>query len=118
MDHLLLLAQAVQVVVPLRVGRGIQKKVLQAMAIGRRAVASPQGFGGIRAGPGRDLLVAAGPEETARLAGEVLDGDHPGPDREARRARSQNHDRAATLQRLDGLTLTSRDAVGLRKANA
>lgn len=54
------LAQAHVVVAPLRIARGIQNKVLEAMAMGRPVVASPQAFEGIDAEPGRDLLVADG----------------------------------------------------------
>ncbi|MDT9597754.1 TIGR03087 family PEP-CTERM/XrtA system glycosyltransferase [Sphingosinicella rhizophila] len=47
------------VVAPLQVARGIQNKVLEAMAMGRPVVASPAAFEGIDAVPGRDLIVAA-----------------------------------------------------------
>lgn len=45
-------------VAPLRVARGIQNKVLEAMALGVATVVSPQALEGIAAEPGRDLLVA------------------------------------------------------------
>ncbi|MEA1013568.1 TIGR03087 family PEP-CTERM/XrtA system glycosyltransferase [Sphingosinicella sp. LY1275] len=58
------------VVAPLRVARGIQNKVLEAMAMGKPVVASQPAFEGIEALPGRDLLVADDPVEavTALLA--------------------------------------------------
>jgi sugar transferase (PEP-CTERM/EpsH1 system associated) len=52
------LAAASVVVAPLQIARGIQNKVLEAMAMGRPVVASPGAFEGIDAVPGRDLLVA------------------------------------------------------------
>ena len=46
-------------VAPLRIARGVQNKVLEAMALGKLVVASPQAAEGIEAEPGRHLLVAA-----------------------------------------------------------
>ncbi len=60
------LAAADVVVAPLRIARGIQNKVLEAMAMARPVVASPAAFEGIEAQSGRDLLVAETPEEEAR----------------------------------------------------
>jgi polysaccharide biosynthesis protein PslH len=59
------LTDADVVVAPLRIARGIQNKVLEAMAMGRPVVASPQAFEGIDAEPGRDLIVADGPQAEA-----------------------------------------------------
>ncbi len=97
------LAHAALAVAPLRIARGIQNKVLEAMALARPVVASPQAFEGVRARPGRDLLVADGAAETARLVGAVLDGAHPGLGARARAAVAAGHDWAATLRRLDRL---------------
>ena len=52
------LAAAAVVVAPLRIARGIQNKVLEAMAMARPVVASAGAYEGIDAVPGRDLLVA------------------------------------------------------------
>ena len=95
------LAHAAVAVVPLRIARGIQNKLLEAMAIGRPAVASPQAFEGVHARPGRDLLVADGADEMARRVAEVLDGAHPGLGAAARAAVVAGHDWAGTLLRLD-----------------
>ena len=46
------------VVAPLRIARGIQNKVLEAMAMARPVVASAAAFQGIDARAGRDLIVA------------------------------------------------------------
>jgi sugar transferase (PEP-CTERM/EpsH1 system associated) len=60
------LAAADVVVAPLGIARGVQNKVLEAMAMARPVVASPAALEGIDAEPGRDLLVADDP------AGAVL----------------------------------------------
>jgi sugar transferase (PEP-CTERM/EpsH1 system associated) len=52
------LAAASVVVAPLKIARGIQNKVLEAMAMARPVVASSGAFEGIDALPGRDLMVA------------------------------------------------------------
>jgi sugar transferase (PEP-CTERM/EpsH1 system associated) len=59
------LAAADVVVAPLGIARGIQNKVLEAMAMARPVVASPAAFVGIDAEPGRDLLVADGAQAQA-----------------------------------------------------
>jgi sugar transferase (PEP-CTERM/EpsH1 system associated) len=66
------LARAAVVVAPLRTARGIQNKVLEAMAMGRPVVASPQAFEGIDAEPGRDLIVADGPQAEAEAVSALL----------------------------------------------
>jgi sugar transferase (PEP-CTERM/EpsH1 system associated) len=59
------LAAASIVVAPLRIARGIQNKVLEAMAMARPVVASAGAFEGIEAVHGRDLIVADSAEEQA-----------------------------------------------------
>ncbi|WBO24121.1 TIGR03087 family PEP-CTERM/XrtA system glycosyltransferase [Sphingomonas abietis] len=66
------LTQADVVVAPLRIARGIQNKVLEAMAMGRPVVASPQAFEGIDAEPGRDLIVADA-EQAAAVSALLAD---------------------------------------------
>lgn len=56
-------AKAHIVVVPLRIARGMQNKVLEAMASGKAVVVGKAAMGGIHAEPGRDLIVAESPEE-------------------------------------------------------
>lgn len=51
-------------VAPLRVARGIQNKVLEAMAMGKAIVASPQAMAGVQAS-GEAVSIAAGYDETA-----------------------------------------------------
>lgn len=66
------LAAADVVVAPLRIARGVQNKVLEAMAMARPVVASTAAAEGIDAQAGRDLLVAANAEEEARAIIDLL----------------------------------------------
>jgi sugar transferase (PEP-CTERM/EpsH1 system associated) len=66
------LAAADVVVAPLRIARGIQNKVLEAMAMARPVVASPAAFEGIEAEPGKHLLVPEGAEATAEAISALL----------------------------------------------
>jgi glycosyltransferase involved in cell wall biosynthesis len=95
------LAAAAVCVAPLRIARGIQNKVLEAMAMARPVVCSPQAFEGVRAVAGRDLLIAQDPGDWAARIIEVLDGGHPGLGTRARRAVEAGHDWAVTLRALD-----------------
>jgi glycosyltransferase involved in cell wall biosynthesis len=63
------LAAAAVAVAPLRIARGIQNKVLEAMAMARPVVASSAALEGISATPGEHLLVADAAED---MAGAVL----------------------------------------------
>jgi hypothetical protein len=49
-----------------------------AVAMARPVVATPEAFAGLRAVPGRDLLVGADAASLAAHAGDVLAGRHPG----------------------------------------
>ncbi len=97
------MARADLVVAPLRIARGIQNKVLEAMAMGRPVLASAAAFEGVRAQPGRDLLVADEPEAVAALALEVLAGAHPELGARARLAMERGHAWSHTLRGLDAL---------------
>jgi sugar transferase (PEP-CTERM/EpsH1 system associated) len=59
------LAHAACAVAPLRIARGVQNKVLEAMAMARPVVASTQAAEGIRAEAGRDYILALGEAEFA-----------------------------------------------------
>jgi sugar transferase (PEP-CTERM/EpsH1 system associated) len=60
------------VVAPLRIARGIQNKVLEAMAMARPVVASPAAYEGIEAEPGGELVVAEGAAATAEAIRRLL----------------------------------------------
>lgn len=67
------LARATLAVCPMRYAVGIQNKVLEAMAMGTPVVATPPVQGGLRAVPGRDLVIAAGAEAFAEAVLRLLD---------------------------------------------
>lgn len=56
-------AKAHIVVVPLRIARGMQNKVLEAMACGKAVVVGKKAMGGIYATHGRDLMIAEEAQE-------------------------------------------------------
>jgi sugar transferase (PEP-CTERM/EpsH1 system associated) len=66
------LAHAAVVAAPLRLARGIQNKILEAMAMGRPVVASAASAEGIDAEPGRDLLAATDASDFAERVDALL----------------------------------------------
>jgi sugar transferase (PEP-CTERM/EpsH1 system associated) len=60
-------------VAPLRIARGIQNKVLEAMSMAKTVIVSPQALEGIKATPGRDLLLADGAAAFAAAVNAALD---------------------------------------------
>jgi glycosyltransferase involved in cell wall biosynthesis len=56
-------ARAAVAVVPLQIARGLQNKVLEALAMGKPVVASPPALGGLKAEPGVHLLAARSRDE-------------------------------------------------------
>jgi sugar transferase (PEP-CTERM/EpsH1 system associated) len=56
-------ARASVTVVPLRIARGVQNKVLESLAMGKATVVSPPPLEGLRAAPGEHLLLARSPAE-------------------------------------------------------
>jgi sugar transferase (PEP-CTERM/EpsH1 system associated) len=98
-------------VVPLKIARGLQNKVLEAMAMGKAVVCTSQSLEGIRASHGVELVVA---DEEAAFAAEVVSllGQ---PERaaelgrQARRCMERGYSWEANLAQLD--TLLKPDAV-------
>ncbi|MHC4402529.1 MAG: TIGR03087 family PEP-CTERM/XrtA system glycosyltransferase [Planctomycetota bacterium] len=66
------LTEATAAVVPLRVARGLQNKVLEAMAMGRPVIAAPQALEGIGATPGTHVCRAVTPEEWVDHLGRLF----------------------------------------------
>lgn len=62
------IAHATVAVAPLRIARGIQNKVLEAMAMAKPTVVSEQALEGIAATPGKEILLAT---DAAGFAGQV-----------------------------------------------
>lgn len=80
------------VVAPLRIARGIQNKVLEAMAMGKAVVASPEAAEGIDACHGREFMIAGGAAGQADAVVALLHD-------EARRKRMELDARAAMTAR-------------------
>ena len=72
------IAHADVVVAPLRTARGVQNKVLEALAMARPVVATPRALEGLRADPEMQWLSGEKPTQLAALCLRVLDGQHPG----------------------------------------
>lgn len=89
------------VVAPLRIARGIQNKVLEAMAMEKPVVVSPQAAEGIDAQDGIHFIIAPRPEEEASAVLALL----AKPERAAAMGRAA---RARVIERYDwGATLAS-----------
>ena len=65
-------------VAPLQIGRGIQNKVLEAMAMGVPVVATPQAREGLDSCADDEILTATTPADFAAAIGRVLDRAMPG----------------------------------------
>jgi len=97
------LAAADVAVAPLRIARGIQNKLLEAMAMALPVITTPEAFEGVQAVPGRDILLASGVGETVQRIAEVLDGRHAGLGSAGRHAVENSHQWAVTLRPIDRL---------------
>lgn len=94
-------------VAPLRMARGLQNKVLEAMAMRVPVVASAEAHQGIQAQADRDLLVADGPEAFARAVLRIL-RDPRVRERYAGAGRAcveKNHNWSTLLSRLEDLVV-------------
>jgi len=86
------LAHAAVVVAPLRIARGIQNKVLEAMAMARPVVASAACAGPIAAAPGQELLAAeTADDHVAQIAFLLADPVHADNIGRAARRRVREH---------------------------
>ncbi|HJZ56097.1 MAG TPA: TIGR03087 family PEP-CTERM/XrtA system glycosyltransferase, partial [Gemmataceae bacterium] len=65
-------ASAAVAVVPLRLARGIQNKVLEALAMGKPVVAAPPALVALAAVPGEHLLAATTPAEWVEALGKLF----------------------------------------------
>src|SRR5262249_13191723 len=81
-------------VVPLRIARGIQNKLLEAMAMGRAVVASPAAAEGLRADAAGAIRIAADPAAMALEIVAILQSRHRAAElgRQARAYVEQEYD--------------------------
>jgi sugar transferase (PEP-CTERM/EpsH1 system associated) len=90
-------------VAPLRIARGVQNKVLEAMSMAKPVLASPQAMDGLEF-PGSYPLVAGEPEEWLALADELVATDrHGGLGQSLRSWVLEHHDWDGKLERLRSL---------------
>lgn len=88
-------------VAPLRVARGIQNKVLEAMAMEKATVVTPEAIEGIEAEIGTDVLVAQGATDFAdRVTGLLTGGDAAVIGAAARKQVLRAHGWPASYQKL------------------
>ena len=94
------LAGAAVAVAPLRIARGVQNKVLEALAMGKAAVASPQALEGLGLESGTHVLAASSADEWAGAV--VPPAGRPGPAAAARDRRAAARRGASPLGDLPG----------------
>jgi hypothetical protein len=99
------LARAALTVAPLRIARGTQNKMLEAMAMGVPVVASSLAAGGVDALPDQHLLTADTPQEQCEAILRVLaDPSERARLAQAGRARMLSHHAwSSSMHRLDGV---------------
>jgi sugar transferase (PEP-CTERM/EpsH1 system associated) len=103
------LAHASLVVAPLRIARGIQNKVLEAMAMEKIAVVSPQAMAGISARSGQELVVASGESEfVSKVLALLENGSDAGIGGAARNRVLEGYSWERSLARLDRLLIRTR----------
>jgi glycosyltransferase involved in cell wall biosynthesis len=112
------LAAADVVVAPLRIARGIQNKVLEAMAMARPVVASREAAEGIDASNGKHFLIAADPaEEVEKVAALLADPERAQRLGRAARARMEERYRwSETMKDLPTLLFGQRGDASVRAA--
>jgi sugar transferase (PEP-CTERM/EpsH1 system associated) len=98
------IAAATVVVAPMDIARGVQNKILEAMAMARPVVASPAAFEGIDATPGKHLLVAQGYDMANAVSNLIANPQYAAEIGQAARARMiERYDWITQLRALDGM---------------
>jgi polysaccharide biosynthesis protein PslH len=97
------LARAAAAVAPMRIARGIQNKVLEAMAMARPVVLTSGALEGIDATPGQDVLLADMEQDFANACLGLIQGSHPGIGPSARARILRDYDWDTCLAALDTL---------------
>lgn len=116
------LAHARAAVAPLRIARGVQNKVLEAMALARPVLATPQAMDGIRTCPGLEVLIADSAAELAERAVGLLNGSaYDVLGQVGRDCVLKHYHWATNLKRIEALLEGNRERTaehGARDANA
>lgn len=96
-------AHAAASVAPLRIARGVQNKILEAMSMARPVIATPEAAEGIDVRPNDEIVIAAGAADFATAVSGVILGEH-GVDlgANARRRIVSNYRWSTNLAPLDG----------------
>lgn len=97
------LAHARAAVAPLRIARGVQNKVLEAMAMARPVVVTPQALDGILCQADRELIVAGDAATFAERLCVVLRGDGNNMTAAARRRVENDYSWESNLRRFEAL---------------
>ena len=97
------LAHASAAVAPMRIARGIQNKVLEAMAMARPVVVTPDALEGIAAQPGADVLLARDAEAFAAACLHALTPEGQATGAAARRRVVQDYSWEGRLRGFDPL---------------
>jgi sugar transferase (PEP-CTERM/EpsH1 system associated) len=96
-------AHAAFSVAPLRIARGIQNKVLEAMSMAKTVIVTGQALEGIQAEPGRELVLADGADQFIAACLQALAEPDPALGRAARRQVEARYGWAANLAQVDTL---------------
>lgn len=97
------IAHAKAAVAPMRIARGIQNKVLEAMAMSKPVLATPEAAEGIKAEQGVNLLVESNEKNLAQVAINLLTDDASETGQLARACVLQHYDWSHNLSRFDEL---------------
>jgi sugar transferase (PEP-CTERM/EpsH1 system associated) len=99
------LSSATACVVPLRIARGVQNKILEAMAAGSAVVATPEAVAGLRVVDGEHALVGRTTDELADAALKLIEDEklRMRVGAQARRFVEEEHDWQPLLARLSDL---------------
>ncbi len=94
---------AAAVVVPLRIARGIQNKVLEAMAMAKPVVATGQALEGLNLSSGKEVFEAHNAQDFARWLWDIFEGGAPESGKLARERVCSEYNWSASLKRLGRL---------------
>lgn len=97
------LAHAGACIAPLRTARGIQNKVLEAMAMARPVVVTPQALEGLDARPDQEVLVGRNPEGLIEAVARALESPPADLGRAARERVDHHYSWSGVLARLEVL---------------